>query len=169
MEQIKICSRKPEEFVRIWQVAGPYEKPGADHAVLFDIAFPPETADGQINWKRAPIGEPGFSTFTVQFDRIYGGENRVAYMKTRFKSNSARAVILEIGSDDGVKAWLNGELIHSRNVDRPFNPGEDKVCVQIENGWNDLLLKITQATGGWEASVAIVDEHGKAITDLLFE
>lgn len=169
MEKIKIRSRKPAEFVRIWQVAGPYEQQGADYIALFDIPFPPETGSGYINWKKAPIGEPGFNMFTVQFDRIYGGENRVAYMKTRFQSNSARTAILEIGSDDGVKVWLNGELVHALNMARGFNPGEDKVTVKIKNGWNDLLLKITQGAGGWEASLCIFDENGKAITDFLFE
>ncbi len=169
MAKIKIRSRKPYEFVRHWQVAGPFEKQGADYAALFDIPFPPETGKGEVAWQKARIGDTGFSAFSVQFDRIYGGENRVAYMKTRFRSDSARAVILEIGSDDGVKAWLNGELIHGRNVARAFNPGEDEVSVKIKKGWNDLLLKITQGAGGWEASVAIVDENGKAITDFLFE
>jgi len=169
IEKIKIRSRKPAEFVRIWQVAGPYEKPGADYKALFDIPFPPETGNGYVNWQRAPIGEQGFSTFTVQFDRIYGGENRVAYMKTRFQSNSERAAILEIGSDDGVKVWLNVELVHALKIARGFNPGEDKVNVKIKNGWNDLLLKITQGMGGWEASVCIVDENGNAITNFLYE
>jgi len=56
---------------------------------------------------------------------------------------------MEMGSDDAVKAWLNGELVHENDVDRPNRAGEDRAEVQLEKGWNELLLKVVQNAGNW--------------------
>jgi len=65
-------------------------------------------------------------------------------------ATSNKAALLEIGSDDGVKVWLNDQLVHSNNVARPLQPGSDKAQVTLRQGWNRLLLKITQNNQGWE-------------------
>ena len=68
--------------------------------------------------------------------------------------------MLEIGSDDGVKVWLNGELVHSNNVMRGVTTGEDKVKVNLKKQWNELLLKVTNGAGGWGASVRLTGLTG---------
>jgi hypothetical protein len=37
--------------------------------------------------------------------------------------------LLGIGSDDGVKVWLNGELVHENWIDRGVEPDDDVVPV----------------------------------------
>jgi hypothetical protein len=41
---------------------------------------------------------------------------------------------LELGSDDGVKVWLNQKLVHAKNVARALRPGSDKVNVALNAG-----------------------------------
>ena len=53
---------------------------------------------------------------------------------------------MELGSDDGVKVWLNDKQAHSHNIARPLQPGSDKVNLNLHSGWNSLLLKITRIT-----------------------
>jgi len=71
--------------------------------------------------------------------------------------------VLELGSDDGVKVWLNGELVHEKNIGRPLKPGEDAEQVTLKAEWNDLLLKVTNGGGGWEACVCLVDKDGNLL------
>ncbi|MBN1479225.1 ADP-ribosylglycohydrolase family protein [candidate division KSB1 bacterium] len=169
MQQITVRVRKPEEFVRSWQIAGPYQQAGLQGNALFDVEFPPENKDAQVKWQSLPPGEDGYVQPIVPLDRIYDTTHAAAYMKTQFRSDSTRPATLEIGSDDGVKVWLNDELVHALNIQRGVNPGEDKVDVTLKEGWNDLLLKVTQGEGGWGAVLCIVDEKNKAITDLEFK
>ena len=168
MEQIEVRVRKPEEFVHHWEIAGPYQKSNLPGSDLFDVTFPPETNE-EVEWRKITLGKDGQSQTVVQFDHIYDKTNAVAYMRTGFQSEKTRPAILEIGSDDGVKVWLNEKMMHSLNVQRAVNPGEDKVEVVIQEGWNDLLLKVTQDGGGWGAVVCITDSDKNALTDLKYE
>jgi len=56
--------------------------------------------------------------------------------------------VLELGSDDGVKIWLNGSQIYALNTARPLQPGSDKVNLTLRAGWNLLVAKVTQTTWG---------------------
>jgi hypothetical protein len=125
MKKIDIRMRSPEEFVTDWQVAGPYTKDGADADALFDIAFAPETAS-TVQWEAMPVGKDGYSPWIIQLDKYFGGENRVAYLRNKVWSDKEQQAILELGSDDGIKVWLNGELVHQHNIMRALLPEKTK-------------------------------------------
>ncbi|MBD3291160.1 ADP-ribosylglycohydrolase family protein [candidate division KSB1 bacterium] len=169
MQQITIRTRKPDEFISKWQVSGPYTKEGANSAkALFDVIFPPEPGNDQnADWQTLPADRS--MPHIVQFHNIFGGKNRVAYMRTRFHSDDARNAVLELGTDDGTKVWLNGELVHSLNVARGLMLGADRIDVRIQKGWNTLLIKVTQEAGGWEAAACLCDEKKNALGDLDFQ
>jgi hypothetical protein len=95
--------------------------------------------------------------------RAIGGEQRVAYARTWIYSPGEHPARLEMGTDDGVKVWLNGRLIHANNAVRALQPGSDKVDVTLRQGWNPLLLKITQNVMGWEFCVHLVAPDGTPI------
>jgi hypothetical protein len=89
------------------------------------------------------------------------------YLKTAVESAEEQEVLLEMGSDDGVKAWLNGEEIHANNAGRGVTPGEDKVKTKLKAGENVLLLKITQGGGGWGACARFRKPDGSQIEGLV--
>lgn len=169
--QITVQVRKPDEFITNWQVAGPYTKEDAESASdLFDSVFPPEQGnDEKVNWQTLPGSADVSTPHIVKFHNIFGGENRVAYMRTKFWSANARKAVLESGTDDGTKVWLNGNLVHSLNVTRGLLFGEDKINIHLKKGWNTLLIKVTQGSGGWEAAACLCDTKGKSLTDLKFD
>ena len=167
MAQIKIKTRKPDEFIQHWQISGPYTSEDKDADALFDEPFPPEENKGE--WKTIHLGKDGLSLTNIEFHDFYGGENRVAYARTRFYSESAQSALLELGSDDGVKVWHNGHLVHQKNEQRACNPADDKVQIEIKKGWNELLFKVTQGIGGWELTACLTDDAGKALDNLKFE
>jgi hypothetical protein len=138
-----------------WMISGPYTRQGLNATKLFDVTFPPETGAG--TWKP-------FSGGNVKFSDIagFGGNERVAYMKTRFFVPKAQKAKLLVGSDDGVKVFLNGKVVHSANVARAAtNP--DTVDVVLLEGWNSLMLKVTQGSGGWEAWAKVRSATGDKI------
>jgi hypothetical protein len=72
--------------------------------------------------------------------------------------------LLELGSDDGIKAWLNQEVIHTNNALRGCGPGQDKVNAMLRQGWNELMLKVTNDGGGWGACARLRAPDGGAVT-----
>jgi hypothetical protein len=48
-----------------------------------------------------------------------------------------------------VKVWLNGQLVHANNAVRPAEPGQDKTDVTLKEGYNPMLVKLTQEAGQW--------------------
>ena len=83
--------------------------------------------------------------------------------------DNSQEAILEVGSDDGIKIWLNNQVVHQNNVIRAHEPSQEKVKVTMEKGWNTLMMKITQGVGGWAASLAITDLDGKSISDIKYK
>ena len=94
--------------------------------------------------------------------------NAAAYAVTWFDSPVARDAVLGIGSDDGVVAWLNDKRVHRSLVHRGHVAKGDKVPVKLKAGRNKLLLKVTQAWGGWCTSVHVLDTEGNELTDLTY-
>ena len=154
-------------YLITWEVAGPYAQDGKNYRALFDIPFPPETADAaQVKWRALPSGTNPANPSALDLLKFLGGQQRVAYVRTRIESDKAQPARLDIGSDDGVKVWLNGEVVHANNVARPLKPGSDKVAIQLKQGRNTLLLKITQNNLGWEFCVRVVKPDGTPLPGL---
>ncbi|MBU6400450.1 MAG: HEAT repeat domain-containing protein [Verrucomicrobia bacterium] len=138
-----------EDFITAWQMSGPYTQAAAGGS-LFDTAFSPETSDGKTSWRVLPAGTQAARPWMLDLLAALGGENRVGYARTWVYSEKPQAVRVEYGTDDGHKLWVNGKLIHQANRGGAAVPGDFKVEVQLRQGWNTVLLKVTQDTGPWE-------------------
>lgn len=163
------------DYITSWQVAGPYRQAGKDYAALFDIAFAPETAVSEpgaapqtqaVNWQALPPSTDPQRPWSMDLLKALGGEQCVAYARTWVHCDREQPARLELGSDDGVKVWLNHKLVHANNVARPLQPGSDKADVVLKAGWNPLLLKVTQNNQGWEFCLRFLKPDGARIDDL---
>ena len=144
-----------QSYLRQWQVAGPYMQQGKNHAQLFDIPFAPEKAGANVEWKPIAVRAEGNHPAYVDLLAAFGGEQRAAYLRTQFEADEAETAMLEIYSDDGVKAWLNGKVVHANNIARPIPPNPDRVRVTLKKGANRLMLKITQNNMPWGVIVRL--------------
>jgi HEAT repeat protein len=143
-------------YLTDWQVAGPYMQKDKNCTQLFDIPFGPELPEAKVQWKPMPVKKlDQHPAYLDLLEALNGGEQRVAYLRTQIDSPAETAARLEIFSDDGVKAWLNGQLIHANNTMRPIMPEPDVVPVKLKKGANDLMLKVTQNNLPWGAIVRL--------------
>jgi HEAT repeat protein len=139
-----------------WQFAGPYQQEGKSASELFDVVFAPEQHDAGVIWRVLPPDNAERPwVFDLSKNTMLVGEQRCVYVRTAVWSEKQQSARLELGSDDGVKGWLNGKVVHAHNAQRGHKTGEDKVSVVLERGWNVILLKITQADGGWAFSASL--------------
>ncbi|HUT47072.1 MAG TPA: HEAT repeat domain-containing protein, partial [Sedimentisphaerales bacterium] len=145
-----------KSYLTDWEVAGPYMQKDKNCTQLFDIPFGPELPDAQVQWKPIPIKQSGqHPAYLDLLEVLNGGEQRVAYLRTQIDSAADTQAQLEIFSDDGVKAWLNKELVHANNAMRPIMPAPDIVPVTLKKGANELMLKVTQNNLPWGAIVRL--------------
>jgi len=151
--------RRCDDHILSWQVAGPYNHEGKTAAELFDMAFDPES-DRRADWQPIFAGSDHSRPWAVILSKAFEGRNCAAYLRTKIWSNEACKARLEMGSDDGLKAWFNGRVVHEANHLRRISKGQDKVQVEPAKGWNTLMVKVTQAGGEWSVCVRIRSADG---------
>lgn len=90
----------------------------------------------------------------------------VAYAYTNVYSPKAQTVNFWMGSDDGIKVWLNGTNVFTDDVYRGCVDGQDKKAVNLNAGWNKLLVKISQNGNAWQFIFRICDSSGNPISGI---
>lgn len=150
-----------------WLMSGPFTKADKDGSALFDEAFDPEKQGTPgVAWKAVSLA-PDKKPCVVRIDKLIdGGNNRVAYLRTSIDSESAQEIQLEAGSDDGIKVWLNGQVVMAHNGVHPCTPGQYKTKLNLKAGANSLLVKVTQGGGEWETCLRLRSTDGKETTGL---
>ena len=116
-----------------WEMSPVYGFASFDQA--FDAVGEPETAT-ETKWKPFPfeIGK--------DYPGVIGKDNAAVYIRGKVKFAAAQRFHFGVSSDDGVKVWLNGKLIHSHKVGRGVGDAIDPVAGDFRAGDNELLLKI---------------------------
>lgn len=159
-----------KQFASRWLCAGPYRQPGKSGRDLFDVAFAPEQSSlGPVTWRPVAGAADLSSAGLVDLSGEATGDNCVIYLKTRVFVPTAQAVSFELGSDDGIKLWVNNEVTHANNIDRGVVPGSDRAKAKLRQGWNDLLAKVTQNGGGCGMSLRITSADGAEIPGLRYD
>lgn len=153
-----------------WRIAGPFQvkgltglEDGLDRDYLTEkggtggseagAAASPFRADGKegVVWKEASDGRREADGYNgIDFQAEFGPvTDVVAYAYRDIESSEDRRVELKVGSDDGIKIWINGEIVLTNHVRRALQPGDDAVIVTLRSGINKLLVKVEQAAGEW--------------------
>ena len=70
--------------------------------------------------------------------------------------------VLGVGSDDAVKVWLNGKLVHEHWVGRSCRIDDDVVPVAFVRGKNRLLLKVQNFIREWGFCCRLMSEPSQA-------
>jgi len=149
-------------FIRDWNLIGPFDAPDMSH---LQAVFPPEEgidlsgsypgkAGATVEWTRITAPESGWVRLE---DLVHPREQAVAYGFTYVFAPEERHTQLLIGSDDGVRIWLNDHLVHTNPAYRGAYPDQDRIPVRLGQGWNTLLIKVLQGAGGWGYYVRFVD------------
>lgn len=154
--------------IRAWMTVGPFPNQfetefGPEKGV--DLAASYQGSGGRVSWKETTSDMGGFVDLTKVFQP---NQHVSAYAVCYVKSPSARKAILSAGSDDGIRCWLNGTLVVNNNVARGAAPGQEKVPVELKEGWNEVLLKITQGVGGWGFYLDFLSPDGQPMKDLVY-
>jgi hypothetical protein len=152
-------------FIRDWNLVGPFQAADMDD---LPTVYPPETESAPaksykgkngatIGWRTFRADESGYVRLD---DLIRPNEQAIVYGLAYVFSPDDRAVPLLLGSDDGVRVWINGRLVHTNPTYRAAEPDLDRVTVRLEKGWNRVLIKDLQGAGGWGFYARFADPDG---------
>lgn len=102
-------------------------------------------AGGSCEWTRhvSPGEVIDLDAAVSRTDRVVGYAYRV------IESPKQQACILAVGSNDGVRVWLNGELVLDSPGPRGLQMDHNLVPVALREGSNHLLLKIEERGNRW--------------------
>ncbi len=110
-------------------------------------------AIGDKVWTPGNIAPTGNDNITELVNAIGLAEgdidNHVAYGSIALDASRTQKTRMYIGSDDAVKVWLNGELVHNNPVDRPAYNYQDQFPVTLKKGKNILLVAVYEGWGEW--------------------
>jgi len=164
-----IATATQDIAIRLWMTVGPFANDfnkdfGPEQGV--DLAKTYPVLGGKTaGWKPWASATDGFVDLVKAYQKEQH-EDCSAYAVIYVKCPAARKAIFSAGSDDGVRAWLNGKLVASNNASRGAAPGQEKVDVELSAGRNELLMKITQGGGGWGLYADFLAPGGQPMADL---
>ena len=154
----EIATAKADGYLCDWEIAGPYIQKEKKSTELFDIPFGPELPDVDVPWHPATIEPYEQHPASVNITSVLLPiDQSVAYLRTNITSDRQKPARLEIYTDDGVKAWLNGKVILENNNSRGIQEQPDAVNITLKQGVNHLMLKVTEDIGGSRAIVRLVE------------
>ena len=76
------------------------------------------------------------------------GEVAANFLFRTITAAKAQTVTISLGSDDGLKVYLNDEQLLVKEVERSVGPDQDEIELSLKEGKNSLLLKIVNTRGG---------------------
>ena len=110
-------------------------------------------AVGNKAWTPGKLAPTGGDNITRMVNAIGLGtgdiDNHVAYGSIAFHSPRQQNTQLYVGSDDAVKVWLNGVLVHNNPVDRGSSDYQDAFPVTLKQGKNILLVAVYEQAQSW--------------------
>lgn len=138
-------------FITNWQVAGAFpqaDAPDNGAPVLnegtVDLSASWKQGDNEITWET----KQGGGAQAIVNLAYFGRDNIRIFAYAVISVPEEQDAVLRLGTDDGVRAWINGEKVHENIVDRGITLDEDQAPVHLKNGGNEILLEILQNAGG---------------------
>lgn len=157
------ASLQPEGYIKQWTILGPFANPeraqDAKDRGAFDLDYlksiggetkakiGPNTAISAVKAKSVKLSGD-LLDFRAQYTDT---DHKLAYAYTEIQSTTDQKALLFLGSDDGVKVWVNGRP--ALDVLPPMGRGciarSDNFITRLHKGTNSILVKVENGLGDW--------------------
>ena len=128
-----------------WKQLGPFQS--GDMNAVFTKDFGPEKSldlEAEIDGKKWIEKENYKDGQTTDLGLV---DNAALYLFRTLTSDEDATIEVSLGSDDSIKCWLNGQLVHENNTSRGVAPDQDRATLNLKKGENAFLMKIVNGGG----------------------
>lgn len=161
-------------FIRSWLVHGFhqdssdrfYEYLSTNYLGVDEATVTP--SEGQSMAGKPWVKYSSSSPFVDLDDYSDNADFGAMYAYVNIQSEQAVNCELWTGYDDGMKAWLNGEQILLDNRYGGYTVDMTKIPIQLQEGANHLVLKISEWMGGYGFSARICYANGDGVEGLYY-
>ena len=159
----KVCA--PYGYITKWRYSSVYtakDDKGADSCPAAHKAFfmPEKAGYDYDKWTKFVPAKDSKTPEVVTLHKCLGGVQRTAYIVSYIYSDADKEAVLEIGADDMLKAWMNGEMIVDDPKYQALVRASYKVSIKLKKGKNVLMMKVSQGGHNWEACAALKNVNG---------
>ena len=128
----------------------------------FDEKFPPENDNdlnqqydnGKYTWEKQKWADGTIINFPALV-------NSVVYLQRDINCDRDTTIKAYFGSDDGLKVWLNNNLIINHKIDRGCSPNQDTADLKLTKGNNKLFIKVNNNQGGFAFYFSLFEHDPK--------
>jgi CubicO group peptidase (beta-lactamase class C family) len=139
------------------------EKGGGEAKIAAESGKSLSARGGDYKWKNHAS-----ESDTVDLVEAFGQRDFVvAYAAANIEAAEDESRIVGLGSDDAVRVWLNGELVHESSTPRPVAVDDDVFGVKLKKGTNRLVIKVANDQGDWGFAFRFLSP--KLVTRQLFK
>jgi eukaryotic-like serine/threonine-protein kinase len=140
-----------------WWLAGPFALDGGDEpeaaAAVPALPLVGGGEGGVDGWERLSWREGGAL-------RLAEREFTVHHFYTRVWSPVAQRLGIDLGDDDWVEVFHDGELVlRTRSTGGGAKPGQHQLAVELTPGWNPLMVRLVNRKGGAGLVVELSDDE----------
>lgn len=140
-----------------WSFANGFEAPHVDPAAV-DVAQTYTAGDETLAWQWHESPSPdGLVQLHGRYPLI---EHCTAYAYTEVTVPEDCEAQVRAGSDDGIRVWVNGEVVLENHVDRGADLDQDTAPARLRAGVNRILVQSTQHVGGWNFLLRLTQPDG---------
>ena len=129
-----------------WWQAGPFK--AKSYAAAFEEVSGPER-EARLD-RDAKFGKVGYEhrpAFVDGRTHALKGERSAIYLAREIRTPQARRLRVALGSDDGLRVYLNGQEVHRNPTLRGVALAQDLVDLHLRAGENVLVLKVVNDGG----------------------
>jgi len=154
-----------------WNVVGPFPSahPGrTERSPALDTVLAPErnpdlratyrgARGAAVRWRRVQARSDGH----VDLAALYApGDWMLAYAQAWVYAPAPRTVTLLLGADDGHVLWVDGVKVSERQGRHVLVTDDVAARATLHAGWNRVLLKVANLSGGWGFQLRAADPDG---------
>jgi len=152
-------------FIRDWLLVGGYSGYDIHHDYLGGessvLPWSGKVDQGERWWSHRD------SDTRIDFNSLMSpNQYATGYGFSYVYSEEERDVKMKVGSDDEMKVYLNGVEEFCYPNPRGASPDQNTIDVHLNEGWNTVLVKVCEHSGGWAFYFRFVNMTGFPITDL---
>ncbi len=125
-----------------------------------------EGKERPVRWRRVPVTDV---TARVNLNALLRPNDQAfAYAVAFVKSETAQPAAVRVGSDEALRVWWNGQEVVKRDVRRSLGWDQDVAGVNLNEGWNAVLLKVHDQTGAWAFRMRLTAPDGGPLSGVAF-